>query len=180
MRVIPPHLSTGNNATLIVEVINKGNTTVNGVRAGEPLVFPPGSVDAVVRLNFQNVTDLEPEETVTWKWNYRLFGGVGTFTNFTTAAWGFESVTGENVTSNTVREEMRFIPSARAVLQIPDVNMVVPSPFGDTNTDRGIWGVVISNPTDIDITVSRVIITTTSPQGSGIITNNCDMVGLPS
>jgi len=175
MLVDPPHLSTGNNATLIFEVQNKGNTTINGVRAGEPIVFPGGSVDAVTRINFRNVTDLEPLETITWKWNYRLFGGVGTITNFTTAAWGYDSVTGENVTSNVVREEVKFIPSARAVLQKADINMLLPSPFGETNQkSEGLMAVTVSNPTDIDITVTRVIITLASPGGGNIVGKDCD------
>jgi len=44
----------------------------------------------------------------------------------------------------------------------PHLYMMFPNPLGDDVTDRGIWGVMVVNPTDADIYVSKVLIAVTS------------------
>ena len=184
--VAAPNLSTGQNATIMLEVVNRGNATVTDVFPGKSttaMVDPSDSISDVSGPFPSIPIDLEPQESVTFKWNYVLFGAVGTTTTFTNNATGVDLITGDTVSSPNTMDEVKFVPAAKSLLQTPEINMVVPFPFGETgsnNDQRGIWGVIIANPTDQPIDVSRIVISSISPAArTGFIQSTCGSFDIP-
>ncbi len=60
--------------------------------------------------------------------------------------------------------------------------MMFPNPMGEDDSDRGIWGVTVANPTDADIYVSKVIIVVTSPRASSsdkVFMDICELKDAP-
>ena len=163
MFISPSHISNGNNSTLSLLVTNRGNATVYDVKpelSAASMTNPASSIGDFTG-PIPASTTLEPQESEIFKWNFRLYGAVGTTTVFTNNAIGTDSITGDTVKSPTAKETVQFIPSARAFQQLPEVQMVVPAPFGE-RAEHGLWAVVVTNPTSIPITVSRVIVTANS------------------
>lgn len=64
----------------------------------------------------------------------------------------------------------------------PSLFMIIPSPFGEEgcclNDNFGVWGVNLVNPTEVDMTVSKVTIVANSPSSNNndvIFEQNCNM-----
>lgn len=180
LSVSSPHIANGQNSTVFMEVVNRGNATVWNVKpslSNTAMVDPSDSI-GVVEGPVPEQIDLEPQEGVVFKWDYQLYGAVGTDTLFINNATGTDSVTGETVYSSNSTDLVEFVPAAKTLLQTPDINVVVPFPFGETGTnnpDTGLWGIVISNPTDVPIDVRRIIISAISPAARvGFLETTCD------
>lgn len=66
------------------------------------------------------------------------------------------------------------------LVQKPEIFLIIPSPFGD-NSQRGLWGITVVNPTDVPMEVSRIVINifTTHLGGSQqIMKVNCPVTEL--
>ena len=184
--VAAPNLSTGQNTTITMQVVNRGNATVTGVFPGlstTAMVNPSDSISSVSGPFPSIPIDLEPQESVTFKWNFVLFGAIGTTTTFTNYGKGVDLITGDQVSSPNAMDAVKFVPAAKSLLQTPEINMVIPFPFGETgasSTQQGIWGVIIGNPTEQPIKVTRIIISAISPAArTGFITLTCGASDVP-
>ncbi len=155
--LVPPAIPTNTNATLVIHAFNRGNSTLLDVKPnGEPTVIPRLAVSAVTQLDPLRVNALEPQEGAVFVFSYKLTGGVGTVVEFSANVTGTDSVTGASTSSTNDTAKVTFIQSAKRIFQEPDIFVIVPSPFGSTANDKGLWGVVIANPTDVPIKVSRI------------------------
>lgn len=184
--VSPPQLATSQNSTITLQVVNRGNATVTGVYPGlssTNMVSPSDSISSVSGPFPSIPIDLEPQESVSFKWNYNLYGAIGTQTTFKNYAVGEDSITSETVTSLNSTDNVIFIAAAKTLLQTLDINMVIPYPFGETgasSTQQGLWGAIIANPTDQPIQVSRIIISAISPAArTGFISATCGITDVP-
>jgi|SRR5581483_7284283 len=52
------------------------------------------------------------------------------------------------------------------LVQKPEIFTIVPSPFGDSS-DKGLWGVIVANPTTTPMNVSRVVISAYTAETTG-------------
>ena len=108
---------------------------------------------------------------------------MGTFNSkikFSNSASGTESTTGFTVSSNTASDKITVRdPTGGAaaggseeilkeeLFGKPAIFMMMPNAAGDEDTneiDRPIWGVMVANPTDQDMYVTKVVITSISPR----------------
>lgn len=165
----PPDVRIGENATAILHLTNSGNTRLLNVTSLGLTVNPPTAVLEMSPM-IQTKSDLLPSESVILSWKYRLSGAVGTSVTFSGAAEGIDEPTNTVVHSNfeidsiTIRDSEDSTSVIKSELFArPELFMVIPSPFGDSN-HKGLWGALIVNPTDQPIHVSKVVISAIAPR----------------
>jgi len=183
MFTIPPDVRQGENATIALRVTNVGATKISGVIPGNLLLdgaLPPhAQVNTVGQVSIGPV-DLNPSESTIFSWHITLeaFANIGTKVAFSNFATGTESVTGYVVTSNTASDKIIIrdpkggsgeeIVLREELFGRPQIFMIFPGPAGiDSDDDsKGVWGVMVANPTDQDMIVSKIVILAYSPRAS--------------
>jgi len=180
MFTIPPDVRLNENVTVALRVTNVGPTLITGINPTALLV--DGAEITILLLHpwINGVPelvspviipiDLEPTESTIFTWQSNLNGAglISGKIKFSSSASGTESTTGFVVTSNTASDKLTVRdPKGGAGEEIvikdelfakPDVFMIVPNTFG-TNTDEGLWGITVANPTDAPMEVIKVSVT---------------------
>jgi hypothetical protein len=171
--VIPPSVTTGENATLLYSITN------NGTNSKMPLVISPtinssmsclASSECLLTrvLTGPSEVEIQKGSTALIKEVYEVIAPVNTRVTFNASFAG--ALTGNYVTETATVIEVEDATAAAAdvgsIAISPDIYMVLPGPFGDSN-QRGLWGVVLVNPTSITMNVSRVVMTAYTAQHSG-------------
>jgi len=195
MFTIPPDVRQGENATIALRVTNVGPTMISGVTPFDPLptlddviIFPPhAQLSDLVPVSTSPI-DLDPSEATIFSWHATLKSGatVGLKVKFSNSAKGTESVTGFGVTSNTASDKIiiRDPQGGSGEEEVikeelfgrPKVFMIFANAVGDDTNNRATWGVLVANPTDQPMDVTKVVIIATSPRATSsdkIFVDNC-------
>jgi hypothetical protein len=174
MFAIPPDVRQGENATIALRVTNVGPTMISGVAPDNLLlddVLPPHILVSNVEAVSISPIDLNPSESTIFSWHITLkaTATVGIKVKFSNFATGTESVTGFAVTSNMASDKIivrdpqggsgEEIVIKDELFAKPDIFMLVPSTFGESEGHKGLWGITVANPTDATMYVSKVSVT---------------------
>ena len=126
---------------------------------------------------------LEPGQTALYKWDGVVGGDIGDVFQFCNEVVGQEYDNTDVGPSNTDCDELTVIDpndcggcgtGGETIILIddllirPSIFMTIPSPFGDSTDgadEKGLWGVNVANPTDRDMTISKVTIVAFPPGG---------------
>jgi len=150
-------------------------------------VPPPDEITDVNPCDLDSPTpvNLVPGQSAFFKWDGSIFGDVDDEAIFCNQARGFDPI-GNTEDSGIVCDDLTVInpndcggaacfgggdPGVTIILiddllTRPSLFMVIPSPFGEdiTNSDdKGVWGVNLVNPTEVDMTVSKLTIVSYPP-----------------
>ena len=196
MFTIPPDVRQGENVTIALRITNVGDTTLEDVEPHyiPPDVNEPSEISSSQFISSSPVT-LDPSESTIFTWHYKLKTDavVGTVVNFTSAANATDSATGFDIISNNatdwiiVRDPQGGTGGEEIIIKDelfgkPQIFMIMPNAVGDEDTneiDRPIWGVMVANPTDQPMNVTKVVITSMSPRDTGndkIFAKNCETI----
>jgi len=190
---IPPDVAHNENVTLALRVTNVGSTDVTGITPNALLVdgaeitipSPHPWVNGVPELVTPLLVpvDLKPSESTIFSWHTQL-NAAGTFGDkmkFTNSASGIESSTGFAVSSNVASDKMTVrdpnggggsgteVIIKQELFGQPQIFMIFPNPAGidlSVVPSRGLWGVMVANPTDQPMFVSKVVIAVVSPRAN--------------
>jgi hypothetical protein len=166
--VIPPTVTTGENVTLLYTVTNNLTST-------EPLKISP-SISKVVSCSGGECSatkmaaapvslTIAKGATSIIKEIYKVEGPVNTVVTFNATFSGAKQ--GNYVTEkSSVIVVSSSLSVSNTIATKPDMYLVLPGPFGDSG-QQGLWGVVVANPTNSTMKVSRVIITSYTAAHSG-------------
>ena len=184
--MISPDVKLGENATVVMYVTNTGSTLVTDVT---PDNDPPISDNPTWISNSQLVSpssiDLEPSQSGIFVWQTKLStsGTVNNKLMFTDSVSGIESATGNTVQSNVDSDKITLqlggggeIIVSDELFGRPQIFMIFPNAVGDDEFDRPLWGVLVANPTDQPMSVSKVVIMAISPRATSsdkIFVDNC-------
>ncbi len=194
MFAIPPDVRHNENATIALRITNVGPTLITGINP-DPLLaddaaFPHAWISGTPQLVSPSVipVDLEPAESVIFSWHATL-NNVGTFNDkikFSSSATGTESATGFIITSNIASDKIIVRDPAggsgeeevlkEELFGRPKIFMIFPNAVGDDVDNRAVWGVLVANPTDQPMDVTKVVIIATSPRATSsdkIFVDNC-------
>jgi len=181
--VIPPTVRPGDNVTILFAVTNNLTDSALGVDITPVLDVddPPGSV--VTPRVTPSGASLTEGNTVLFKWVYEVEEALDeTYITFNASLANAKQ-------GNWVREQgyVKLIEESQVssstetiifstLVQRPEIFLIMPGPFGDTPDDViGLWGVVVVNPTEVDMEVNRIIVTmfTTAGSSQTIVDKNC-------
>lgn len=195
MFAIPPTLAPGGgNATIMMSITNNNTDTAfpKGIKAYltysgacTPTSLYPCTVTPQYTGFTGNNTIIPPGSSAMYKWVYNINSPDNTVYTFTGHIY-------QGVASNTATAAitLKLLDSNRAsssgttdVLSLKflsnvGLSLINPGPFGTESTARAGWGVVVSNPTGANFTVSRVTIAVTNPTGGSdkaIANTNCGL-----
>ena len=171
---IPPDVKVGQNVTLILHVENIGEFTlldvqpIGGLPNISPTFNPPNPP-------VPSPVNLAPGEGVFFSWKYITSGTFGSTVDVDSQAIGTIEDIGYTVNSNVAEteialrepDEIEVIVLTEDLISRPEMFMIIPSPFGDSDEnpdERAVWGVNVVNPTGNPMDVSKVVISVLSPR----------------
>ncbi len=171
---IPPDVKVGQNVTLTMYVENIGNTHLLNVspNGGYPNISPAfTSAAPPVPIS----VDLDPGEGAFFTWKYKTTGTSGSIVNFDNYATAIEEDTNFILNSNVATEKIQLrepdvtevIVLTEDLISRPEMFMIIPSPFGDSDenpSEKAVWGINLVNPTGNPIDVSKVVISAINPR----------------
>jgi len=179
-------------STVVMFVTNTGELPLTDVAPnfGNPTpdcddMWTSNVTNAVSPCNFDSLSpvDLAPSQTWMFKWDGRISGAIGDIFLFCNTATGTLPDT-STITTILDCDDLEVIDpndcggcgeGGETIILIddllikPSIFMTIPSPFGDaTDADlaKGLWGVNVANPTDQDMTISKVTIVAFPPGGN--------------
>ena len=189
---IPPDVISGQNVTIAMLVTNTADFPLESVSpaANPPYTNKPASLIASELTSVSSV-NLEPKDTVLFKWNAEVSGPLGTNMEFSTYAKGIEPVTGTMYKSANSTDSVTFqidggddgtlIALSKDLLNRPEIFTIIPSPIGSTTNLQmtgALWGVNVVNPINATMEVSKIVITAFAPGGNDNVVffpkNSCD------
>lgn len=180
--VIPPTFTPGENVTVLYTVTN--NMTDSQLTGPIDLKLrytvdcsPLGTETCNVIKHVQppsNVTTIAKGSTALFKWvfevqipdeNYIHFNA--SLANAKQGNYVREDGLSKLVDASKTSFTSEIIVSSNLV-QRPEIFVLLPNPFGDSG-DKGLWGVTVANPTEVDMKVSRIVVNVYSsrPTGAG-------------
>jgi len=172
---IPPDVRIGENVTIAMRVTNVGDIDIeNVIPFGPPIVSPPSAVLASELVSAPSIDVLKQSESGFFTWHYQVTGIVGSKVSFTNNASGTVMST-FTVESNNDSDKITLrvdeggegsVVLKDELFGKPDIFMIFPNAMGDNEIDRPLWGVMIVNPTDQIMNVSKVVITAISPRAT--------------
>jgi len=187
----PPDVVIGKNVTVAMIVTNTGEGLIQDV---QPEMQPLGGSGMVIDSSSHTPpsVNLERGESVMFSWDYQVTGNSGADLIFSAIARG-DYMDIDDVYSNVVSDvsvlrvageggEAEEIVLKDELFGKPQIFMIMPNAVGDEDTnefDRPIWGVNIANPTDQDMYVTKVVITSMSPRDTGndkVFAKNCETI----
>ncbi|MDX1596389.1 MAG: hypothetical protein R3327_05555, partial [Nitrosopumilaceae archaeon] len=170
---IPPDVISGQNVTIAMLVTNTADFPLESVSpaANPPYTNKPSSLIAS-ELTSVSSANLDPKDTVLFKWNAEVSGPLGTNMAFSTYATGVEPVTGTVYKSANSTDSVTFqidggddgtlIALSKDLLNRPEIFSLIPSPHG-YSSDQALWGINVVNPTNATMEISKVVIAAFPP-----------------
>ncbi len=172
----PPDVIIGQNVTVALMVTNTGIDTINNVQP-DPITFTPTGSGAATAFSSHtpDSVDLNGGASVLFSWDYQVTGDSGDELSFSSIARG------DGAASNTVSDISILreptdggsggsggeeIVVRNELFGKPQIFMIFPNPIGWDNNNRALWGVMVANPTDQPIEVSKVAIVAMSPRAT--------------
>ena len=192
--VIPPSITTGENATILFAVTNNATDsnlagTVSPTIAVTLSCVASPTCSSTQRVNADSNVLIPKGSTYLFKWVYEIKGPVGTTMKFNASLVNAKQ-------GNYVIENGRIVSISSAnvattflfarLVQQPDLLVSFPNPFGQDSTGhQSVWGAVVANPTEGTMHVRKLVITAFSPRANAndkIICNDTPTVisGMPS
>jgi hypothetical protein len=180
--VIPPTFTPGENVTVLYTVTN--NMTDSQLTGPIDLKLrytvdcsPLGSQNCNVTQYVKppsNITTIAKGSTALFKWvfkvqipdeNYIRFNA--SLANAKQGNYVIESGLSRLIDASRTSFTSEIIVSSNLV-QKPEIFVLLPNPFGDS-VDKGLWGVIVANPTEVDMKISRIVVNVYSsrPTGAG-------------
>jgi len=188
----PPDVIIGQNVTIAMIVTNTGIEPINDVKPDVPLGFTPTGSGAYTASSshIPESVNLNGGASVMFTWDYQVIGDSGDQLTFSSIARGSGGATSNSVSDISILREPTDGGSGEGLEIIlndglfgkPQIFMILPNAVGDEDTneiDRPIWGVNVANPTDQDMYVSKVVITSLSPRDTGndkVFAKNCETI----
>jgi len=171
---IPPLITNNANVTILMTASNRGDHILYDVQPDveapnfAPTVTPSSiTVLDVTQLEPRSIKQLNPTESVTFPWTYKIFGGIGSKINFTARAEAklcsdtttFDVKSATNSTRVTINEESN--PSTIGPSQPfarPQFFIAFPNPYGSVagGGDTGYFVLTVTNPTNTTLSVFSV------------------------
>ncbi len=186
MVAIPQDVRFGENVTISLIVTNAGVDTITQVTAN-PLDVSPNQCRDPPNGIFLGPTDLSSSQSTMFFWDCILDQPIGNTITFTGNATG--QLKGADIDSNNAidRVIVRDFSSGLGDELIlkdelfgrPEIFMVIPNVFGavpNSDTGKGYWGVIIANPTNKTMTVSKVSVSAlrgNANDNAVVIPNGC-------
>jgi hypothetical protein len=180
--VIPPTVTTGENVTLLYTVTNNLTST-------EPLkVYPSisravscagGECSATKMSSAPTSVSIPKGATSIIKEIYKVEGPVNTVVTFNATFAGAKQGN-YAVEKSSVIVVSSSLSVSNTIATRPDMYLMLPGPFGDS-VQQGLWGVVVANPTNSTMKVSRVIITSYTAAHSGsneVVRSGCSRTAI--
>ena len=165
MVAIPQDVRFGENVTVGLIVTNVGVDTITQVNAN-PLDVSPNQCRDPPHGIFLGPTDLLSSQSTMFFWDCVLdqpIGNVITFTGNATGKLKGADVDSNNAVDSVIVRDFSSGIGDELILKDelfgrPELFMMIPNAFGADDNARGYFGVIIANPTNKDMTVSKVSI----------------------
>jgi hypothetical protein len=180
--IIPPTFTPGENVTVLYTVTNN----LTDSELSEPIELnlsytvdcsPLGTANCDVTKHVQppsNITTIAKGNTALFKWvfeaqvpdeDYITFNA--SLTNAKEGNYVVEKGLSKLVDASKTSFTTEIIINS-GLVQKPEIFLMLPNPFGDS-ASRGLWGVIVANPTETNMTVSRIVLNmyTSKPTGGG-------------
>lgn len=179
--LIPPTPTPGENITALFAVTN--NLTDSEL-AGDvdlklyySLPCTPSPETCYVDKHVEpasNITTIAKGNTALFKWVFEVKAPDETYITFNASLANAKQGNYElekaliKVVDTAQTSFASEIVVSSSLVQKPEIFLIVPNPFGDSS-DKGLVGVVVANPTENTMTVSRIVVNTYSskPTGAG-------------
>jgi hypothetical protein len=173
--VIPPTVTPGENMTLLYTVTNNSTDAYLGNGVTPTLSYSLGcTASSSCQLTQYAApagnTKVAKGVTSMFKWVFKVDAPDNTPVTFNATLAGARA-------GNYVVEKGRIevvdlaqqsayseIIVSGTLVQRPGIFLTVPAPFGDSQNDQGLWGITIVNPSNIQMEVSRLVISAFSPK----------------
>ena len=161
---IPPTVTPGENVTILFTVTNNITDSNLGWAVNPTLQYTCDDCTLSQQSTPSSTpTTIGKGSTALFKWVYEVTGSDMTTVNFnaslTNAKKGNFAM--ENALIKLVESAQTSFSSeiiiSSSLVQKPEIFVVVPSPFGDSG-ERGLWGVIVANPTNVTMDVSRIVV----------------------
>jgi len=174
MVTIPQDVRYGENVTVALIVTNNGiYDTVTDVNANS-LDVSPNQCKNTPNPIFTGPATLAPAQSIMFFWDCVLLQPTGNTITFTGNATG--KLLGVSVDSNDASDSVivtGFTPGSGEEIVLnedlfgkPGIFMVIPSPFGYTDTGiKGLWGMNLANPTSNPMQINKAVISLLPSRG---------------
>jgi hypothetical protein len=186
--LIPPTVTPGENVTVLFAVTNNLTDSSLGKNVTPTLSYTSSCAPGPSCQLTQYVTPspssafLTLGNTVLFKWVYKVTAPDAAYFTFTASLVGAkpgnqvtERVYAKLITESQVSSSTETIIFS-SLVQRPEIFLITPGPFGDApDTELGVWGIVVVNPTEVDMEVNRIVLTMFTVAGSSqsIVDKNC-------
>lgn len=160
----PPEIASNEEITVAFVVVNRGdetlyNVTLGGAPSYNMTVTPHSALKNQTLISNSTISELDPGETVVFRWSVILKGGIGTsiLLDANATASNAETTGNEEAKIKITKEYQRDLVSQKLVAK-PEVFIFHPAPFGESGggSGKGVWGAIIVNPTDVPFSVSKL------------------------
>ncbi|MFB5609394.1 MAG: hypothetical protein ACE5Q5_04135 [Nitrosarchaeum sp.] len=168
----PPDVIIGQNVTVAMLVTNIGTDEIKNVRPNS-LNFTATGTGSVVSSSSHKptVVDLKSGASVMFSWDYQVTGGSGnklTFTGIATGDGGYSSgIVSDTSVLRLPTDGSTGGPNPDIVsdelLARPQLFFVIPSSQGKSIDAQAVWGINVVNPINVDMQVSKLVITAFAP-----------------
>ncbi|MEM2140235.1 MAG: hypothetical protein QXJ74_01490 [Nitrososphaera sp.] len=170
--VIPPTVTPGQNVTLLYTVTNdRADSHIAAAvtpQVSYSMGCSPGPGCQLTQYVAPSSTVINSGTTALFKWVFKVDAPDNTTVAFNATIanakpgnYVIEKARAKLVSASETSfySESTTTIIYSALAQKPELFLIVPSPFGEDPDDgKGLWGVMVVNPTDAPIEVSRVII----------------------
>jgi len=187
--LIPPTITPGQNVTVLFAVTNNltdsslGNSITPTLSYTQSCTPGPGCQLTEYSTPSPSSVFLTPGNTMLFKWVYKVTAPDETYFTFTASL--VDAKPGNQVTEKVyvkLIEESQVSSSTETIIfstlvQRPEIFLMLPGPFGDApDNELGVWGIVVVNPTEVNMEVNRIVLSMYTVAGSSqsIVDKNCD------
>jgi hypothetical protein len=172
--VIPPTVPPGSNVTLLFAVTNNLTDSTLGWPV-TPTIEHSGCTAPCTLTSYGDPSPalISKGSSALFKWTFKVDSDTPNNTPITFNASLANAKEGNFVTEKALAKLIEQAQISYSTLIVsdelnlkPSIFVTVPSPYGDAGAN-GLWGVTVANPSDQDMTVSRVVINVFSSRATG-------------
>jgi hypothetical protein len=175
LTIIPPSVPPGNNVTVLYTVTNNITDSTLGWPV-TPTIQYTGCTSPCVLTKYGGdpaATVIPKGNTAIFKWTYKVGSNTPDGTTITFNASLAKAKPGNYVRETALAKlveasqvSQNTIIVSNDLIQKPEIFLVIPAPFGISTSDKALWGVVVVNPTNQTMTISRLAINLYTSQPS--------------
>jgi len=177
---IPPDVIIDHTVTVAMIVTNTGEGIIQNVEP-DPLSVTGTGIVVTTSPHTPSSVNLDRGESVMFSWDVDVTGNSGDNLIFSSIARG-DFVDPDDVYTNVVSDESILrepddggsggsgggeeIIIRDGLYGKPQIFLIFPNPVGWDDNDLALWGVIVANPTDQPIEISKVVIVAISPRAT--------------